>query len=233
MQKKLSLGLLFGLIGNALFILFAIMAYWYYLIFDPYSTFCKVLEHTTYAVLFSGFIALAVSDVLLCITVRMRLHFKIAYTVYILMEALVMYCELNMYKVMEYYDPYSLKLMMLHALISAVVCFTFVYLDPYKTPYEVAVILCIGVILGGMFGNIIGIRLYFSVLANAIAYTGLFAAIIRMRKREIIEIDCYGDSAHVAEYKSVVYEEETDDDAAEDAEGSESETDKPDEKEVK
>ena len=69
MQKKLSLGLLFGLIGNALFILFAIMAYWYYLIFDPYSTFCKVLEHTTYAVLFSGFIALAVSDVLLCITV--------------------------------------------------------------------------------------------------------------------------------------------------------------------
>ena len=82
MQKKLSLGLLFGLIGNALFILFAILAYWYYLIFDPYSTFCKVLEHTTYAVLFSGFIALAVSDVLLCITVRMRLHFKIAYGIY-------------------------------------------------------------------------------------------------------------------------------------------------------
>ena len=40
----------------------------------------------------------------------------------------------------------------------------------------------------------------------------MYAAIIRLMKKETIEIDCYGDSARVAEYKSVFFEEEVDDD---------------------
>lgn len=211
MHKKLTFGLKFGLIGNLLFILFAIFAFWYYRIYDPDSKFCRFLELLTYATLIAGFVSLVISDVLMCISVRMKTVIKAAYTLYIIMEAAIMYCELNMYKVMEFYEPYSLKLAIVHAMLSAVVCFAFVYLDPYKTQFEVTVIICIGVILGGMFGNIMGIRVYFSVLVNAFAYTGLFAAMLKMSRLEIIEIDCYGDSARVAEYKSVIYEEEEED----------------------
>ena len=230
MHERLNRGLTFGLIGNALFIAFAFITL---VLFYRTEGTSKILEVLAYACDISGFFFLMFGNYLIITAIRGRLLFKIGFTLYIIMEALMMVLELNSFEVSSFYKPYSLALAIFHSLISAAVCFSFLYLDPYKTSLEVTIIICVGLILGGMFGNIIGIRLYFSVLANAIAYTGLFAAIIRMRKREIIEIDCYGDSARVAEYKSVVYEEETDDDAAEDAEGSESETDKPDEKEVK
>lgn len=217
MHKKLSLGLLLGLVGNLLFILFAVFAYWYYKVYDPNSSFVKFLEKTTYFWLFSGFISLAVSEVLMCLTIRMRKAIKIAFALYIVMEAVIMYFELNTVKYRSFYEPYSLKLAIVHSLLSAVVCFMFVYLDPYKVQFEIAVIVCIGLIMGGMFGNLMGIRIYFSVLVNAIAYTLLFGAVIYLRKREIVEIDCYGDSARVAEYKSVFFEEEVDDDGSDDA----------------
>jgi len=212
MHKKLSLGINLALAGNLLFVLFGIICYWFQKIYDPDSVFSAFLEKTAYVTLFSGFIALAAAEVLLWRTVRMRTAVKVAFALYIIMEAFMMYCELNSFKVMSFYDPYSMKLAILHAVLSAVVCFAFVYLDPYKTPYEVTIIICIGVILGGMFGNLIGIRVYFSILVNAIAFSVLFFAIRIMLKREIIEIDCYGDKARVAEYKSVFFEEEVDDD---------------------
>lgn len=212
MHKKLSLGLILGLAGNLLFIAFALLAYWYYKIFDPTSGFVKFLEKVTYTVLFSGFICLVVSEVLLCITMRMRRLLKIANGLYIIMEAVLMYFELNTIRYRSFYEPYSFKLAIIHSLVSAVVCFMFVYLDPYKVQFEVVIIVCIGLIMGGMFGNLIGIRIYFSILVNAISYTLMYAAIIRLMKKETIEIDCYGDSARVAEYKSVFFEEEVDDD---------------------
>ncbi len=212
MHKKLSLGLILGLAGNLLFIAFALLAYWYYKIFDPTSGFVKFLEKVTYTVLFSGFICLVVSEVLLCITLRMRRLLKIANGLYIIMEAVLMYFELNTIRYRSFYEPYSFKLAIIHSLVSAVVCFMFVYLDPYKVQFEVVIIVCIGLIMGGMFGNLIGIRIYFSILVNAISYTLMYAAIIRLMKKETIEIDCYGDSARVAEYKSVFFEEEVDDD---------------------
>ena len=118
-----------------------------------------------------------------------------------------MYCDLNSFEVMSFYDPYSMLLAIVHSVISAAVCFAFLYLDPYKTPFEVVVIICIGVILGGMFGNLLGIRIYFSILVNAIAFTGLFAAIKYMYGHDIIEIDCHGDQARVAEYKSGFFDD--------------------------
>jgi uncharacterized membrane protein YfcA len=107
----------------------------------------------------------------------------------------------------------------------------FVYLDPYKTQYEILIIMCIGLILGGMFGNLIGIRIYFSILMNAVAFLIMFYGIRVMLKREIIEIDCYGDRARVAEYRSVFFDEEVDDgeeDESENTETSETENTDPD-----
>lgn len=213
MQKKLSLGLALGFYGNLLFVIFAIVCYIYYSLYDPESGFTKALEIIAYACEFAGFGLLVAADVLISITTRMRKWFKILFSFYIIMEAVMMYCELNSFAVKDFYSPYSLGLAVAHSLISAVVCFSFVSLDPYKSPYEATIIICIGVILGGMFGNILNIRIYFSILVNAVAFTGLFAVTRSMLKRNIIEIDCHGDSARVAEYKGVFGSDDDDDEA--------------------
>lgn len=79
--------------------------------------------------------------------------------------------------------------------------------DPYKNKFEVITIICIGIILGGMFGNILGIRIYFSIVVNAVAFAVMFFSIKKLLKNQDIEIDCYGDRARVAEYKSDFFDE--------------------------
>ena len=64
--------------------------------------------------------------------------------------------------------------------------------------------------LGGMFGNIMGIRVYFSIMSNAVGFSILFAAIRYLLKREEIEIDCHGDNARVNEYSSSTFFGESD-----------------------
>lgn len=206
MHRKLDFGLNLGLIGNALFIVFSAVCYVYYLIFNPESGFVKFLEITAYICEFSGFGALIVSDILIIKTARMRDWMKIGFSVYIVTEAVMMTLELNSYRI-DFYKPYSLLLAIIHSVFSAGVCFAFLTLDPDKKAYEIIVIICIGIMLGGMLGNVMGIRIYFSIFTNAIAFTLLFGSIKYMLKREIIEIDCYGDKARVAEYKSTFFEE--------------------------
>ena len=90
-------------------------------------------------------------------------------------------------------------------------CFSFIQLDPNRSKLEVVVIVCTGIMLGGMFGNIMGIRVYFSIISNAVGFTLLFAAIRYLLKREEIEIDCHGDNARVSEYNSSTFFENSDD----------------------
>lgn len=206
MHKKLNIGLNLGLIGNALFIAFSAVCFVYYLVYDPEKKFTKFLEITAYVCEFSGFGVLILSDILIIKTARMRDWLKIAFSVYIVAEAVMMTLELNSYRI-DFYKPYSLLLAILHSVFSAVVCFSFLTLDPDKKIYEIIIIICIGIILGGMLGNVMGIRIYFSIFTNAIAFTVLFSSIKFMLKRENIEIDCYGDRARVAEYKSTFFEE--------------------------
>ncbi|MBQ9898497.1 MAG: hypothetical protein IJM44_03465 [Ruminococcus sp.] len=202
MHKTLSRGLTAGLIGNILFVLFAFVCFIFYKSYVPDSTGSNTLEVIAYLCLFSGFGMLIFSDVCICRTVRMRQWLKFGFTAYIVMEALMMYLELNSYKYESFYEPYSLMLAILHAVFSAAICLTFVSLDPDKKCLEVMVIITIGMILCGMLGNLMGIRIYFSILTNAVALTVLFASLKYMMKREMIEIDCHGDRARVAEYNS-------------------------------
>ncbi|MDE5833923.1 MAG: hypothetical protein K2H26_00215 [Ruminococcus sp.] len=174
MHKKLNIGLNLGLVGNALFIVFSAVCYLYYLIFDPESSFVKFLEITAYIFEFSGFFVLIISDILISRTARMRNWLKICFSVYIVTEAVMMTLELNSYR-LDFYEPYSLILAIIHSVFSAGVCFAFLTLDPDKKSYEIIVIICIGIMLGGMFGNIMKIRIYFSIFTNAIAFTMLLA----------------------------------------------------------
>ena len=200
MHKKLSMGLTFGFISNVLFICFGFISYIFYKTYMEGTAYSKGMEIFAYIVEISGFATAVYSAVMLWITMRMRKTLKIMYTLYIVLEAVLMYMELNVDYHYGGYRPFSLALAIAHAIVSAIVCFSFLQLDPDRTALEVVIIICSGIILGGMMGNFLGIRIYFSIITNAVSFTILFYMVKRLLDREEIEIDCHGDRARVAEY---------------------------------
>lgn len=207
-HEKLVKGIYFGLIGNILFIAFGVICWIYYKTFVGNAFYPRVLEVLAYAVEFMGFGLLAYSDWLLCRSIRMRGILKISFTVYIILEAIMMILELNSYRI-EAYEPYSLGLAILHAVVSGLVCFSFLQLDPDNVKWEFAIGVCFTLIAAGMFGNILGIRIYFSIITNAIGFAVLFGAMKFFNDREEIEIDCYGDNAAEAVFSSSTIFENT------------------------
>lgn len=209
MQAKLSRALTLGIIGNGLFILFFLVSLLYHHLFTSAASegLIKTIEVLAYFIEVAGFTVLVIADYFICSAVRMRAVTKTAFSLYLAMEAFFMFCELNGFMVKNFYNPYSLGLYIVHVLASAAACFTFVYFDPYKSKFELLVIGSIVIMLAGLFGNYMGIRIYFSIIANALAYIVMFSGMIIMRKREIIEIDCHGDHAREVRYKSGFFEE--------------------------
>ncbi|MCM1132144.1 MAG: hypothetical protein NC340_01600 [Ruminococcus flavefaciens] len=201
MQEKLTKGIFFGLIGNILFVVFGLICLLYYYTYNAESIFSKIIETLAYCTEFLGFGLLIYADYLLISSLRFRRMLKVSFSAYIILEAVMMFLELNAYN-FSFYEPYSLPLAIVHAVVSAMACFAFLQLDAENTKYEVAVIVCITLILAGMLGNILGIRVYFSIIASALGFSVLFGAIHYLRGREEIEIDCYGDRATVAEFNS-------------------------------
>ncbi len=204
MHKRLDKGIFLGIIGNILFVLFGLICYIFYVSYEPESVHSKILEALAYISEFSGFIILIYSGWLMFSAVRMRSWLKFGFSAYIALEAVMMFLEINTTR-FSFYAPYSLMLAIIHSVLSAVVCFSFIQLDPDKPKFEVVVIVCTGIMLGGMFGNIMGIRVYFSIMSNAVGFSILFAAIRYLLKREEIEIDCHGDNARVNEYSSSTF----------------------------
>lgn len=209
MQAKLSRALTLGIVGNGLFVLFLLVSLLYRQIFvsDVPDGVVKIVEILAYFIEVAGFAMLVIADYFICSAVRMRRLTKIAFSLYLVMEAFLMFCELNGFMVRNFYTPYSLWLYIVHVLASAAVCFTFVYFDPYKSKFELLIIGSIVIMLAGLFGNYMGVRIYFSIIANALAYIVLFGGMKIMLKREIIEIDCHGDRAREVRYKSGFFEE--------------------------
>ncbi len=201
MHERLTKGFIFGLIGNVLFVAFGVICYIYYITYDSESAFSRIMEALAYITEFSGFAILVYSCWLMFSAMRERKMMKISFPVYLVLEAVMMYLEINAAD-FEFYKPYSLPLAIVHSIISAAVCFAFLQLDPDKKELEFMIIVCVGIMLGGMMGNIIGIRIYFSIIANAVGFSILFYSINRMLKNETIEIDCHGDSVFAAEYNS-------------------------------
>lgn len=202
MHEKLNKGLFFGLIGNILFVVFGIVCLIFYSTYSSESIISKLLEATAYAVEFMGFGLLVYSDYLLCVSLRLRRLLKISYTIYIVLEALIMVLELNSVRFDSFYRPYSTALAIVHAVVSGAACFSFLQLDPDNPKFEGAVVASIALIFCGMLGAILGIRVYFSVIINALGFSLFFGMVNFLRSREEIEIDCYGDKARVAEYNS-------------------------------
>lgn len=200
-QEKLTKGIFFGLIGNLLFVAFGLICLFYYYTYSNESLFSKIIEMLAYCTEFMGFGLLLYADWLFIKSIRLRRLLKISFSSYIFFEAVMMILELNAYKI-EAYEPYSLALAIAHAVISVMVCFSFLQLDPDNVKWEVAIGACFTLIIAGMLGNILGVRVYFSIITNAVGFSVLFAALKFFRDREQIEIDCRGDRANVSEFSS-------------------------------
>lgn len=200
-QEKLTKGIFFGLIGNAAFVAFGLICLLYYYTYSDGSFFSRSIEALAYCTELAGFGLLLYADYLLIKSIRLRRLLKFSFTAYVILEALMMILEINSYKI-SIYQPYSLPIAIVHAVISAAACLAFLQLDPDNVKYEVAVSACIVIILAGMLGNILGIRVYFGILLNAVSFCILFGSIMFLRSREEIEIDCYGDRANEAIFNS-------------------------------
>lgn len=208
MHERLNKGLNLGLAGNILFLFFGVTCLLYYNTYDEGSGLSSVLEVIAYLIEISGFIALVISDVCIATSVRLRTTMKICFSVYIVLEAVMMFLELNAFEFKDFYHPFSLGLAIFHAAFSGFVCFSFLQLDPEKTALEASVIICIGIIFGGMLGNIMGIRVYFSIITNALSFSLLFYRILSLQDKGDIEIDCHGDKATVTEYRSEFFRDD-------------------------
>lgn len=175
-QEKLTKGIFFGLIGNLLFVAFGLICLFYYYTYSNESLFSKIIEILAYCTEFMGFGLLLYADWLFIKSIRLRRLLKISFSSYIFFEAVMMILELNAYKI-EAYEPYSLALAIAHAVISGMVCFSFLQLDPDNVKWEVAIGACFTLIIAGMLGNILGVRVYFSIITNAVGFSVLFAAL--------------------------------------------------------
>ena len=137
---------------------------------------------------------------------RFRKMMKICITIYIFVEVLMMIMELNSFR-LHFYQPYSLLLAMVHSAFSGLTCLTFLQLDPDKKKLELFTIISVAIMFCGMLGNIIGIRIYFSIIVNSVAFALMFFSVRRLIAREDIEVDCHGDKARVAEFTSKIVDD--------------------------
>lgn len=196
MNKHLPTCFKLGLIGNIFFILFGVICIFYYESFKDTDVVILPIEIMAYTSEAIGFICLLLSEIWFCRLLRHRYLMKFAYFVYIIMEMALMIMELNSYRI-DFYEPYSIVWAIGHSVISAAICFTFLALDPTRTKYEVMVIIAVAMMLFGMIGSLLHIRLYFGIVANAISYIFLFSMILYFLSREEMDIDCKGDVARV------------------------------------
>jgi phosphotransferase system glucose/maltose/N-acetylglucosamine-specific IIC component len=118
----------------------------------------------------------------------------------------MMIMELNSYR-LSFYAPYSLLLAMVHSAFSGLTCLTFLQLDPNKKKLELFTIISIAIMFCGMLGNIIGLRIYFSIMINSVAFSVMYFSVRWLIKREDIEVDCHGDKARVAEFTSKIVDD--------------------------
>lgn len=193
-HEKLSKGIMFSLIGNLLFVAFGIVGRIYYYTYDVESVLSKIIEILAYYIELMGFGLLIYADWLLIKSIRFRRLLKFSFSAYIVLEAVMMILELNSYKI-EVYEPFSLTVAIVHSVASGLACFAFLQLDPDNVKWEIAIGACFTLILAGMFGNLMGERVYFSIITNAVGFSVLFYAMKFFRGREELDIDCYGDRA--------------------------------------
>lgn len=141
-----------------------------------------------------------------CKIVRERYLMKGAMLIYLITEIVIMIMDFNADKI-SFYNSASMALNLTHSIFSAVICFTYLSLEPKNKALEIAIIITEVIILSGMFGVVFGLHVYVSLFANSIAYVVFFSIMRFLLSQERIMIDCHGDRAREYKFKSSFFDE--------------------------
>lgn len=188
-----------GLLANISFVMFIIVTMLYY---QNYLHTAKVrppVEAVAYFFEVFGFILMAANVTGYLSKIRFRLLFKIAISVYFIVEFAIMILDLNIIDAGTFYTPASKVLIITHCVFSAFVCMTYVSLDTSSNYLQASVIISCIMMLLAVFAIVFNVRLYASVLVNTIAYIVLDSLILFFCKQEKISVDCHGDVAKIYE----------------------------------
>ncbi len=206
MHPNLKRCFIFGQYANILFLLFAVLAVIYYLLIQRMNYTCVPLEAAAYTVETAGFAFMLFSLINFHKIVRARYVMKAAMLIYLITEIVIMILDFNADQ-LPFYHSASAWLNIAHSIFSAVICFTYLALEPKNTSLEIAIVITEVIILSGMFGVIFGMHVYITLFANSIAYVVFFSIMRFLLSQERIMIDCHGDRAKEYKYKSSFFDE--------------------------
>jgi len=206
MHPKLKRCFQFGQYANILFLVFAIVSAVYYWLIERHNTEVVALEIAAYTIETSGFVIMLLSLINFWKIVRHRYIMKTAMLIYLIVEVVIMIMDFNASKI-PFYQSNSMALNIGHSVFSAAICFTYLALEPKNPSLEVSIVISIVIILCGMFGTIFNMNVYISLFANSIAYVVFFSILRFLHSQERIMVDCHGDRARVAQYKSSFFDD--------------------------
>ncbi|MBQ8012483.1 MAG: hypothetical protein IJY06_04825 [Oscillospiraceae bacterium] len=206
MHPKLKRCFQFGQYANILFLVFTFVCLLYYWLIKRYQNEVVLLEIAAYAIEVGGFGMMLLSLLYFWKIVRHRYIMKAAMLIYLITEVVIMIMDFNAERI-PFYQSNSMALNIGHSIFSAVICFTYLSLEPKNTALEVAIVLAVTIILMGMFGTIFKMNVYISLFANSIAYVVLFSILRFLHSQERIMVDCHGDRAREQKFKSTFFDD--------------------------
>lgn len=207
MHPKLKRCFSCGQYANILFLLFAFCASVYYWSIRRHDLELVPLEITAYTVETAGFIFMLFSILNFYKIVRHRYIMKTAMMLYLITEVVIMILDFNADK-FEFFQSGSMALNIGHSIFSGAILFTYLALEPKNTSLEWAIVISEIIILAGMFGVVFHLHVYATLFANSIAYVVFFSIMRFLVSQERIMIDCHGDRARVAKYRSDFFDDQ-------------------------
>ncbi|MBE6848802.1 MAG: hypothetical protein E7502_02720 [Ruminococcus sp.] len=206
MHPKLKRCFHFGQYANILFLCFAFITLLYYWLIERHGIAVLALEIAAYTVEIAGFVVMLLSLINFWKIVRYRYIMKGAMLVYLITEVTIMIMDFNAERI-PFYESSSMWLNIGHSIFSALICFTYLSLEPKNTSLEVAIVISEIIILLGMFGTLLHVNVYISLFANSIGYVVLFSILRFLHSQERIMVDCHGDRARLQNYKSSFFDD--------------------------
>lgn len=206
MHPKLKRCFICGQYANILFLVFTFFSTIYYWSIKKHNLEIVALEISAYTVETGGFVFMLFSLLNFYKIVRERFIMKGAMLIYLITEIIIMIMDFNADKI-SFYNSASMILNLAHSIFSAVICFTYLSLEPKNTSLEIAIVITEIIILSGMFGVVFGMHVYISLFANSIAYVVFFSIMRFLLSQERIMIDCHGDQAKAHKFKSSFFDE--------------------------
>ncbi len=183
-----------ALASNILFVLFIIVTMVYYAYYLKTGNIVRVVEFIAYTMEVGGFILMLASIMGYISKLRGRLLLKIGMSVYFVVEFIIMILDFNVIDAKDFYSPTSKILIISHCVFSAAVALLYMGLEKNRLCLQISVAVTAVIMMLGVFSIVYNVRVYASVLINCIAYIIMYSLILTFHGRQLLEVDCYGDS---------------------------------------